>query len=95
MENFAQAVRACSSHTDWILALAWSPASEHHLLSASQDGSLKLWDTRSPLPLHTISSHTDKVRLCPLHLGIALARLARLASRLRGNGRRCKSGLGG
>lgn len=57
-----QAVRACSSHTDWILALAWSPASEYHLVSAGQDHSLKVWDTRSQLPLHTVDSHTDKVR---------------------------------
>ena len=57
-----QPVKAYSSHTDWILSLAWSPESAHHLVTASQDNTLKLWDIRTNVPLHTIDSHTEKVR---------------------------------
>lgn len=57
-----QAVKAYKSHRDWILAVAWSPASAHHLVTASQDGTLKLWDLRAAVPLHTVEGHTDKAR---------------------------------
>lgn len=56
-----QAVKARASHTDWIAAIAWHPQSAHHLATASHDATVKLWDTRAAVPLHTISSHTDKV----------------------------------
>ena len=55
-------MKAYKSHKDWILAVAWSPASAHHLVTASQDTTLKLWDVRSAVPLHTIEGHTEKVR---------------------------------
>ena len=58
-----QAVKAHKSHKDWILAVAWSPASAHHLVSASQDATLKLWDVRAAVPLHTIEGHTEKARM--------------------------------
>ena len=45
-----------SAHEGWISALAWHPTSSHHLLSASHDGSIKLWDLRTAVPLHQISS---------------------------------------
>jgi ribosome biogenesis protein YTM1 len=35
-------------------------SSIHHLLSASYDGTIKLWDTRSKVPLHTLQAHNDK-----------------------------------
>jgi WD40 repeat protein len=59
----AKAVKAYKLHKDWILAVAWSPTSAHHLVTASQDTTLKLWDVRTAVPLHTIEGHTDKVRL--------------------------------
>ncbi len=52
-----------SSHTDWISAVAWHPTSEHHVATASYDKSVKLWDLRTAVPLHTLQGHTDKV-LC-------------------------------
>lgn len=56
-----QAVKTLSSHTDWIAAIAWHPQSAHHLVTASHDSTVKLWDTRAAVPLHTITGHTDKV----------------------------------
>ncbi|CAI5983920.1 unnamed protein product [Closterium sp. NIES-65] len=50
-------------HTDWISSLAWSPSNPLHLLSSAYDGSLKMWDLRSTVPLHTVKAHSDKV-LC-------------------------------
>lgn len=55
------AVKARMSHTDWIAAIAWHPRSACHLATASHDATVKLWDMRAAVPLHTISSHTDKV----------------------------------
>ncbi len=52
-----------SSHTDWISSVAWHPTSEHHVVSASYDTTLKLWDIRASIPLHTLEGHTEKV-LC-------------------------------
>jgi WD domain, G-beta repeat len=56
-----QAVKTLASHTDWIAAIAWHPQSAHHLATASHDSTVKLWDTRAAVPLHTIAGHTDKV----------------------------------
>eukprot|EP00250_Pteridium_aquilinum_P009214 c18520_g1_i1 orf=182-1486(+) len=52
-----------SSHKAWITACKWHGHSRHHILSASHDGSVKLWDIRSKIPLQTIEAHKDKV-LC-------------------------------
>ena len=43
--------------------MQWCPSSAHHIATASHDGSVKLWDIRSIVPLATLSAHTDKV-LC-------------------------------
>lgn len=59
----AQAKRAFTSHTDWITAVAWHPASAYHLATASFDRTVKLWDTRAAVPLHTLAVHNDKA-LC-------------------------------
>lgn len=56
-------VKAFNSHTDWITSIAWSPQSEYQVLTSSHDKSVKLWDTRAVVPLHTLEGHTDKV-LC-------------------------------
>ncbi|PRW33193.1 ribosome biogenesis WDR12-like protein [Chlorella sorokiniana] len=55
------AVKACSSHAGWISAVAWHPSSAHHVATASHDGTAKLWDLRTSIPLHTLEGHTDKV----------------------------------
>ena len=56
-----QGVKAFNSHTDWITSIAWSPLSEYQVLTSSHDKSVKLWDTRAAVPLHTLEGHTDKV----------------------------------
>ncbi len=60
--------RLYTSHTDWISAVAWHPSSEHVVATASYDKTLKLWDLRAAVPLHTMHGHTDKV-LCVVWAG--------------------------
>ena len=62
--------RAFSSHTDWIVAAAWHPTSQHHIATASYDHSVKLWDLRAAIPLHTLAAHADKA-LCVAWAGPA------------------------
>lgn len=57
------AVQTMSGHSNWISAVAWHPTSEHHIVTASHDKTLRLWDMRTAVPLHTLSTHSDKV-LC-------------------------------
>ncbi|KAB1211515.1 hypothetical protein CJ030_MR6G013257 [Morella rubra] len=52
-----------SSHTSWVSACKWHKKSWFHLLSASYDGKVMLWDLRTAWPLAVIESHKDKV-LC-------------------------------
>ncbi|CAI0465197.1 unnamed protein product [Linum tenue] len=52
-----------SSHTSWISACQWHSKSWFHLLSASYDGKVMLWDLRTAWPVSVIESHEDKV-LC-------------------------------
>ncbi|KAJ6364715.1 hypothetical protein OIU76_029643 [Salix suchowensis] len=52
-----------SSHNSWISACKWHAKSLFHLLSASYDGKVMLWDLRTAWPLAIIDSHEDKV-LC-------------------------------
>ncbi len=57
----ALAVQAYPSHGGWVSCVRWSPTSAHHVATASHDATVKLWDLRSPVPLGTMSAHTDKV----------------------------------
>jgi ribosome biogenesis protein YTM1 len=41
------------SHKEWVSSVKWSPKNAYHLASTSHDGTIKFWDIRSPLPLHT------------------------------------------
>ncbi|KAL7232240.1 hypothetical protein ACSBR2_010297 [Camellia fascicularis] len=52
-----------SSHTSWISACKWHEKSWFHLVSASYDGKVMLWDLRTAWPLAVIDLHKDKV-LC-------------------------------
>ncbi|XP_077216803.1 transducin/WD40 repeat-like superfamily protein [Tasmannia lanceolata] len=52
-----------SSHSSWITACKWHARSWFHLLSASYDGKVMLWDLRTAWPLAVLDSHKDKV-LC-------------------------------
>jgi ribosome biogenesis protein YTM1 len=50
------------SHKAWVSAVQWSRQNPYHLASTSHDGSVKLWDIRSSLPLQTVRAFpkTDK-----------------------------------
>ncbi|KAJ4707310.1 Ribosome biogenesis protein WDR12-like [Melia azedarach] len=50
-----------SSHNSWISACKWHDKSWFHLISASYDGKVMLWDLRTAWPLSVIDSHKDKV----------------------------------
>ncbi|KAJ4912100.1 Transducin/WD40 repeat-like superfamily protein [Raphanus sativus] len=52
-----------SSHSSWISTCKWHESSWFHLLSASYDGKIMLWDLRTAWPLSIIDTHKDKV-LC-------------------------------
>ena len=45
------------SHKAWVSAVNWSPTDPYILASTSHDGTVKVWDIRSPLPLHTVRAH--------------------------------------
>lgn len=45
-----------TSHSAWISAVQWTN-DPYILTSASHDGTVKVWDIRSSLPLHTIRAH--------------------------------------
>lgn len=52
---------ALRGHAAWVSAVAWRPGHAHHVASASHDGRVLLWDTRSPSgPLHTVHTHTGQ-----------------------------------
>jgi ribosome biogenesis protein len=42
------------SHKAWVSSVHWSQSNAYHLASTSHDGTIKLWDIRSSVPLHTI-----------------------------------------
>jgi ribosome biogenesis protein YTM1 len=42
------------SHKAWVSSVQWSPHSPYHVTSTGHDGTVKLWDIRSSLPLHTV-----------------------------------------
>jgi ribosome biogenesis protein YTM1 len=66
VRNNAPSLISCtlSSHRGWIKQVAWSPLSDHQLVSGSYDKMVKLWDIRSSKsPLYTIAAHDGKV-LC-------------------------------
>ena len=48
-----------------VTSVRWSDHSEFYLTSVSHDSTMKVWDTRSSLPLHTVANrHGDKKILC-------------------------------
>jgi ribosome biogenesis protein YTM1 len=67
-DSFAKSSQILSSHTSCVSDLKWHPTSEHHIMTASFDGSVKIWDIRAQIPLHTmespVGSEDDKVMCC-------------------------------
>lgn len=54
--------QAYTSHKGWISDVYWCPTNEYLFVSASYDGMVKQWDTRSSLgPLYDLLGHEDKV----------------------------------
>lgn len=49
-------------HRSWISSIKFSPHSVYTLSTSSHDGTVKMWDVRCSLPLHTIKGHTGKVK---------------------------------
>lgn len=60
-------LRALKGHTDYIHCVTVSPAS-HTCLSASEDGSVRLWDTRTPgQAVHVIEPYKNEDCVRPHH----------------------------
>merc|ERR1712137_190038 len=51
------------SHKAWVPGVQWHPTNSFYFASASHDGTIKVWDSRSSFALHTIECHKDKA-LC-------------------------------
>jgi ribosome biogenesis protein len=51
------------SHKAWVPCVKWHPTNPLLFASASHDNTVKIWDHRSNLAMHTINSHTEKA-LC-------------------------------
>lgn len=49
-----------SSHKSWVSDVQWSPSDPFVLATTSHDGTLKVWDIRSSLPLHTVRAVATK-----------------------------------
>ena len=49
-----------TSHKGWISNVCWSNVDPYILGSTSHDGTLKVWDIRSSLPLHTVKAVSKK-----------------------------------
>lgn len=73
--TFTQALQTFQSHADWVSDVKWHPTAEHTLLSASFDGSIKLWDVRSAIPLWTVDAarEEDKLFCCTWIDGTTIA----------------------
>ena len=53
------------SHKAWVSAVKWSQKDPYILASTSHDGTIKIWDIRSSLPLHTVRAHPKEEKgLC-------------------------------
>ena len=39
---------------EMVVCVRWCPGNEHRFASCSYDGTMKLWDARGKLPLHTV-----------------------------------------
>lgn len=42
------------SHRAYVSGVSWDPERPHNLSSCSYDGTVKTWDVRCSLPLHTV-----------------------------------------
>ncbi|KAI8471256.1 MAG: ribosome biogenesis protein WDR12 [Monoraphidium minutum] len=61
----ALSVKGYAAGDAWLAALAWRPEGggdgcEHHVAGVSHDGSMRLWDLRTQVPLGSVRQHADK-----------------------------------
>lgn len=62
-----------NSHKSWVSSVEWSPNDPFVLASSSHDGSVKVWDIRSSLPLHTVQAHKKNEKsLCIAFTGSSI-----------------------
>eukprot|EP00977_Amphora_coffeiformis_P019833 scaffold7485_cov176-Amphora_coffeaeformis.AAC.20 len=57
------------SHRAWISQVHWSVDKPYQVISSSHDGTVKLWDIRAALPIHTVHSATKDDKVLALALG--------------------------
>lgn len=57
------------SHKEWVSCVKWSKRNAFHLASTSHDGSVKLWDIRSSIPLHTVQAFPKEEKGLCLEFG--------------------------
>ena len=53
--------------------IRWNPDNENHVVSSGYDGSIKLWDIRGRVPLHSVKTHDGKNFAVDYHGGERLA----------------------
>ncbi|KIZ06505.1 hypothetical protein MNEG_1452 [Monoraphidium neglectum] len=62
----ALSVKGYAAGDSWLAGLAWRPeggggtGSEHHVAGVSHDGSMRMWDLRTSVPLGTVKQHANK-----------------------------------
>ena len=57
------------SHRAWISQVLWSIDKPYQVVSSSHDGTVKLWDIRAALPLHTVRTVPKDDKVLALALG--------------------------
>ena len=57
------------SHRAWVSQVQWSEKKPYQVLSTSHDGTLKVWDIRAALPLHTVRTCSKEDKVLALTMG--------------------------
>ena len=61
MKSESLLLQSLKSHKQWVSGVCWAPYNEFLLSSVSYDGTIKVWDTRAAMPLHTVvDSHLSE-----------------------------------